>query len=317
MGARTKIDWCDATWNPITGCYHGCEYCYARSIARRFDGKISRDDIFSRTVTACGREWRIHEAEYEVLPYPYGFEPTLHRGRLDIPQGWKKPKNIFVCSMADMYGRWVPDEWKVEVLKACAKAPQHRYLFLTKDPTWYGFWPDNEKWPGYTEFDAYTDNMWCGVTYTGSERLPWAQEERPFNPEEQQSRLGTASNFWYLWRMSGAITPYIRHRFLSVEPMRCDIMEVKNERDLGIRGGVERLMDEIFLKSQRTPFEIRPIFDWVIVGAETGNRKDKVKPRKEWVMKLAARCEVENIPLFMKESLRETMGSDFRQEFPW
>ena len=36
MGQNTKIDWCDATWNPVTGCYHRCEYCYARRIAERF-----------------------------------------------------------------------------------------------------------------------------------------------------------------------------------------------------------------------------------------------------------------------------------------
>lgn len=33
MGAKTKIDWCDSTWNPVTGCLHGCAYCYARKIA--------------------------------------------------------------------------------------------------------------------------------------------------------------------------------------------------------------------------------------------------------------------------------------------
>ena len=33
---KTKIDWCDSTWNPVTGCLHGCEYCYARGIANRF-----------------------------------------------------------------------------------------------------------------------------------------------------------------------------------------------------------------------------------------------------------------------------------------
>jgi len=38
MGSKTKIDWCDSTWNPVTGCLHGCEYCYARKIAQRFEG---------------------------------------------------------------------------------------------------------------------------------------------------------------------------------------------------------------------------------------------------------------------------------------
>lgn len=49
MGQKTKIDWCDATWNPVTGCLHGCEYCYARRIAERF---ISSDKIL---------HWRVME----------------------------------------------------------------------------------------------------------------------------------------------------------------------------------------------------------------------------------------------------------------
>lgn len=38
MGKKTKIDWCDSTWNPVTGCLHNCDYCYARNIAVRFAG---------------------------------------------------------------------------------------------------------------------------------------------------------------------------------------------------------------------------------------------------------------------------------------
>ena len=36
---KTKIEWCDSTWNPVTGCYHGCPYCYARNMINRFSGK--------------------------------------------------------------------------------------------------------------------------------------------------------------------------------------------------------------------------------------------------------------------------------------
>lgn len=57
--------------------------------------------------------------------------------------------------------------------------------------------------------------------------------------------------------------------------------------------------------------------DWVIVGAESGNRKDKVIPKKEWIMEIKEQCQLVGVPLFMKESLRELMGQDFVQEFPW
>ena len=60
-----------------------------------------------------------------------------------------------------------------------------------------------------------------------------------------------------------------------------------------------------------------PAPDWLIIGAETGNRKGKVVPDKDWIMEIAEECELMDIPLFMKESLRGIMGKDFRQEFPW
>lgn len=41
MGARTTIDWCDASWNPVTGCLHGCPYCYARRIPIQFFDRVS------------------------------------------------------------------------------------------------------------------------------------------------------------------------------------------------------------------------------------------------------------------------------------
>lgn len=56
---------------------------------------------------------------------------------------------------------------------------------------------------------------------------------------------------------------------------------------------------------------------WVIVGVETGNRKGKVVPKKEWIISIKEQCEESGVPLFMKESLRELMGQDFIQEFPW
>lgn len=57
--------------------------------------------------------------------------------------------------------------------------------------------------------------------------------------------------------------------------------------------------------------------DWIIVGAETGNRKNKVRPEKDWLGGIVNGCAEHNIPLFMKESLCGLMGNDFRQEFLW
>jgi protein gp37 len=102
---RTKIDWAQYTWNPVTGCLHGCPYCYARNIARRFK------DAF-----------------------PNGFEPTLHESRMSEPAKVKKPSHIFTCSMSDLFGKWIPDDWQQQVFRSMIEASHHTYTTLTKDP---------------------------------------------------------------------------------------------------------------------------------------------------------------------------------------
>jgi len=111
-----SIEWARWSWNPVTGCKHNCPYCYARDIATRYSGTAA---------------------------YPVGFEPVLHPKRLAGPQQVQVPaaaetdlgyRNVFVCSMADLFGRWVPDAWIRAVLQAVTDAPQWNFLFLTKFP---------------------------------------------------------------------------------------------------------------------------------------------------------------------------------------
>ena len=158
MGSKTKLDWCDSTWNPVTGCMHGCEYCYARRIAERFGTHNKYERPYEPVLDVPIRRVRT-----EAEPYPYGFMPTFHRYRLDEPQKWKKPRTIFVCSMADLFGEWVPDSWIEDVFDACENAPQHRYLFLTKNPKRYielakkGKLP-RQHWYGYSA--TREDQLW-------------------------------------------------------------------------------------------------------------------------------------------------------------
>lgn len=162
---KSKIEWTDYTWNPVTGCLHGCEYCYARRIANRFCRGTGKDDKKIHEVNnKMYDEWIIKEGEYghRQDPYPYGFEPTFHRYRLNEPAKVKKPSKIFVCSMADLFGDWVPDKWIEEVFKACEEAPQHKYLFLTKNPKRYVEMAKANKLPKYK-------NFWYGSTTTTPE----------------------------------------------------------------------------------------------------------------------------------------------------
>jgi len=148
----TKIEWCDRTFNPVTGCLHNCEYCYARKFAKRFGGGLSKDDGAS---LVCLEERQKIKGKYISLPYD--FNPTFHKYRLNEPQKCKTPQNVFVCSMADLFGDWVPDEWIKAVFDACEKAPQHRYLFLTKNSRRYAELQNKGLLPK-------GENFWWGIT---------------------------------------------------------------------------------------------------------------------------------------------------------
>ena len=169
---KTKIEWCDRTWNPVTGCLHECEYCYARRIAKRF-GTLDRDEAGEGLEFVLDTPERFYElnepvrdSEGKIEPYPADFYPTLHYYRMDEPQRKTKPQTIFVCSMADLFGDWVPDSWIEEVFAACVKAPQHRYLFLTKNPKRYGALARVGLLP-------QTDKFWYGSSTPTSQTPFW------------------------------------------------------------------------------------------------------------------------------------------------
>lgn len=148
-----KIEWCDYTWNPVTGCLHGCEYCYARKIAHRFRDKTKADKPYYVADFTADLGYK------DDYAFPFGFRPTIHRYRLDEPQHIRKPSKIFVSSMADLFGDWVPDEWIRDVFAACERAPWHTYLFLTKNPARYEQLYDDRIFP-------YKENYWFGSTLT-------------------------------------------------------------------------------------------------------------------------------------------------------
>lgn len=112
-GPDNAIGWCDYTWNPISGCKHGCRFgpndtkCYAEVIAERFRGSKA---------------------------FPNGFDPTFHPERLGDPLKTKTPSRIFTCSMADLFGAWLPDAWIRQTLDAMRAAHWHTFLCLTKAP---------------------------------------------------------------------------------------------------------------------------------------------------------------------------------------
>lgn len=137
-------------------------------------------------------------------PFPYGFEPTFHRYRLEEPQHKKKPQTIFVCSMSDLFGVWVPDRWIDEVFNACRSAPQHRYLFLTKNPHRYCDLADAGRLPR-------GDNFWYGTSITTKD-VPFFGEGVRYNiflsiePLMEDLDAGVGSFGGVRWVIVGAMT---------------------------------------------------------------------------------------------------------------
>lgn len=129
-----NIGWAWWTWNPQTGCDHDCPGCYARDIANRLYGDEK-------------------------------FEPTFRPERLKAPKNTKVPKsddpasrNVFLVSMGDLWGKWVPDDHIQQVLDECSDSPQWNFLCLTKNPE------------RYLKFDL-PENCWIGITGNTQKRM--------------------------------------------------------------------------------------------------------------------------------------------------
>ena len=133
MGARSAIEWTEATWNPVTGCVKtspGCQHCYAERMACR--------------LKAMGQP-----------NYARGFKVTLHPHALRLPLSWKKPQMIFVNSMSDLFHEDVPLDFIQQVFDVMRRANWHTYQVLTKRSERLVELDVNIDWPPH---------VWMGVT---------------------------------------------------------------------------------------------------------------------------------------------------------
>lgn len=138
-GQLTKIEWTDATWNPVTGCTKvsaGCKNCYGERIAKRFWGERKFTDV------------------------------QCHADRLDQPLHWKKPRRVFVNSMSDLFHEDVPDDFIADVFGVIMdqKAQRHTFQILTKRPyrmmKWFKAW-----------INVPLHNIWLGVSVENQDEV--------------------------------------------------------------------------------------------------------------------------------------------------
>ncbi|MGO9118133.1 MAG: DUF5131 family protein [Desulfomonilaceae bacterium] len=133
MTSKSKIEWTECTWNPVTGCTklsEGCRHCYAERMARR--------------LRAMGKPNYLH-----------GFALTMHPHMLEEPLRWKHPQMIFVNSMSDLFHEELPVDFIQEVFHVMSRASHHTFQVLTKRSQRLLDLSSALPWP---------DNVWMGVT---------------------------------------------------------------------------------------------------------------------------------------------------------
>ena len=136
--SKSKIEWTESTWNPVSGCTkvsRGCDNCYAERMAIRLKAMGTRG-------------------------YENGFDVTLHPHTLEKPLGMKKPQVIFVNSMSDIFHDKIPDEFIFQIFDVMNKAYWHTFQVLTKRPKRLAKMASKLNW---------TDNIWMGVTVEANE----------------------------------------------------------------------------------------------------------------------------------------------------
>ena len=254
---RTKIEWSDYSWNPVTGCWgpggtaekpNRCHYCYAQKVANRFYRRLP-DDRFAPVF------WN------------YDYEPLNLKNRLSEPALIKKPSKIFVSSMGDLFGDWVPRKWIEAVLAVVKKCPQHTFQFLTKNPR------------RYQEFNPWPENCWLLTTITNQKD---ADERIPELLKNQAQVLG-----------------------VSVEPMLGPIYYGGRKGPLPCyQPDKYKTMKSECWHGPFIPAYGKPNIDWLIIGAMTGPGSKAHQPKSEWVQSLIDQGRAANVPVFLKDNLK-------------
>lgn len=294
MADKSKIEWCDATWNPAFGCSKvsaGCKNCFAhRMISTRFP----------------------HLTGYEHGPgmgtdIPLGWDNRAHfkPDRLEIPFHWKKPRRIFVCSMSDLFHESLTNEQIAAVFGVMAATPQHQYVVLTKrlQRAMEWFKSGKEETADHMSLAELESDMYIHLHKSG---YPWNSPQ--IGDEGRVELLGYFDFYaedlsWPLEnviicasvedqptvdeRVSLLLQIPARWRGVSVEPMLSGINIgpwLLDEDGLDVDGGWPQNHDGL---------------DLVICGAETGPGKRPFKD--DWALDLRDQCRDADTPFFFKK----------------
>lgn len=263
MSDNSKIEWNDATWNPIIGCSKcspGCDHCYAERMACRLSAMGKKG--YSQVIT--GNHWN--------------GTTTLIEEALDIPTRWKRPRKIFVCSMGDLFHESVSMLDILDVMQRIRRCKQHTFLILTKRP-----WHINEYLLFAKKVHTLPQNLWVGTTvcnqYEAELKIPYllkipaAVRFVSIEPMLGKINLDNGETSWLTCKNRNKPTVYNASQSSPIGFVCCQSFMVYGDHFHGI--------------------------DWVICGGESGPGARPMHP--DWVRSLKNQCEFANIPFLFKQ----------------
>jgi protein gp37 len=281
MSDNTKIEWSEATWNPILGCSKvspGCDHCYAITQATIRGGnphpKVAAAFAGLTERTEGGQDWT--------------GRVNLLTERLTQPLSWRKPKRIFVNSLADLFHEDVPDDFIVQVFAVMASAQRHSFQVLTKRHGRMRSLLSSSAFqaavtsaaarllrvgqPDFRALDVWPlPNVWLGVS-----------------AEDQH---------WAAIRVHALLATPAAVRWVSAEPLIGPI----DLRNLQVRNGV--LLDALWGDVKTAAGEIYAAcpgsVSWVVAGGESGAGARPMRP--EWAQSLRDQCQGARVPFLFKQ----------------
>lgn len=266
MADHTKIEWTDATWNPIRGCSMargsetgGCLNCYAAREAVRYTGEGMPYEGLAR-MTANGPRWT---GRIRVLDDP---------DHLLQPLRWSRPRRVFVNSMSDLFHETLSFDVVDKIVAVMSLAAQHTFQVLTKRP---------ERMAEYLNLRGVSDHQNVQDQITGARvRVPWPLPNVWWGVScEDQRALDD--------RMPHVIRalPNMAVAWLSAEPL------------LGPLDLTRWLPHE--RETSQTRSEWYPGLDWVVAGGESGPNARPANPA--WFRTIRDQCEARGVPFLFKQ----------------
>jgi protein gp37 len=285
MADGTKIEWTEATWNPITGCSvvsPGCTNCYAMQLAgTRLAHHPSRAGLTRDT--KAGPVWT--------------GEVRFNEEWLDQPIRWRRPRMVFVCAHGDLFHDDVPDEWIDRVFAVMALARQHTFQVLTKRAERMRDYLQNMEDCYHGNLDLFRQR-WCDVVTD----LPWPEdadrivESRPFPLPNVWLGVSVEDQARADERIPVLLDTPAAVRWISAEPLLGPV-------ELG-----PTWIDRRFAELGAT---VDPTLDWVVVGGESGRGARQMDIA--WARRLVSLCQAFGVAVFVKQLGSNPVNGPYRE----